>query len=226
MSGRSGDVVIEAKNLFIRDITKYNGGYITTDSSGTGSSGNISISVTDTMSIMGGSGSGLFTRTSNSAKAGDINLNVGTLNLVGTLTPGDRTLMPSISTGAFWPGTGQAGNIGITATGPVSLYNGLINQGRWRFKDESVAFGKGHHAHKYPVGQKAHSVRTVNGVPMATIITAASVYDQKAILPLLDELKGRYRMEETNFYRGIDNVTKGIFFQPVAPPPLSSESRH
>jgi hypothetical protein len=27
---------------------------------------------------------------------------------------------------------------------------------------------------------------------MATITTAASVYDQKAILPLLDELKGRY----------------------------------
>jgi hypothetical protein len=65
-------------------------------------------------------------------------------------------------------------------------------QGRWRFKDESVAFGKGHHAHKYPVGHKAHSVRTVSGVPMATITTPASVYDQKAILPLLDELKGRY----------------------------------
>jgi hypothetical protein len=42
------------------------------------------------------------------------------------------------------------------------------------------------------VGHKAHSLRTVSGVPMATIITAASVYDQKAILPLLDELKGRY----------------------------------
>jgi hypothetical protein len=66
------------------------------------------------------------------------------------------------------------------------------DQGRWRFKDESVAFGKGHHAHKYPVGHKGHSLRTVNGVPMATIITAASVYDQKAILSLLDELKGRY----------------------------------
>ena len=42
------------------------------------------------------------------------------------------------------------------------------------------------------MGHKAHSIRTVNGVPMATIITAASVYDQKAILSLLDELKGRY----------------------------------
>jgi hypothetical protein len=66
-------------------------------------------------------------------------------------------------------------------------------QGDWRFKDESVAFtGKGHHAHKYPVGHKAHSLKTVNGVPMATLITAASVSDQNAILLLLDELTGRY----------------------------------
>jgi hypothetical protein len=65
-------------------------------------------------------------------------------------------------------------------------------QRHWRFKDQSVAFGKGHHAHKYPVGHKARSLRTVNGVPMATIITATSVYDQNAILPLLDELKGLY----------------------------------
>jgi hypothetical protein len=67
------------------------------------------------------------------------------------------------------------------------------DQGHWRFKDESVSFtGKGHHAHKYPVGHKAHSLRTVNGVPMATIITEASVSDQNAILPLLDELMARY----------------------------------
>ena len=66
-------------------------------------------------------------------------------------------------------------------------------QGKWHFKDESVAFsGKGHHSHKYPIGHKAHSLRTIGGVPMATIITAASVYDEKAILLLLDELKNRY----------------------------------
>jgi len=57
------------------------------------------------------------------------------------------------------------------------------NQGRWQFTDDSVAFtGKGHHAHKYPVVHKAHSVRTVNGVPMATLVTAANVSDQNAIL--------------------------------------------
>ena len=66
------------------------------------------------------------------------------------------------------------------------------NHGHWQFKDESVAFGKSHHAHKYPVGHKAHSLRTVSGIPMATIITAASVYDQNVIFPLLDELTTRY----------------------------------
>lgn len=67
------------------------------------------------------------------------------------------------------------------------------DQGHWQFKDESIAFtGKGHHAHKYPVGHKAHSLKTVNGIPMATIITAASVSDQNAILPLIDEVTGRY----------------------------------
>lgn len=40
-------------------------------------------------------------------------------------------------------------------------------QGRWHFSDESVAFtGKGHHSHKYPVGHKVHSLRTVSGIPM------------------------------------------------------------
>jgi len=67
------------------------------------------------------------------------------------------------------------------------------DQGKWRFTDESVAFsGKGHHSHKYPVGHKAHSLRTVSGVPLVTIITPASVSDQAAILPLLDELKSRF----------------------------------
>ena len=66
-------------------------------------------------------------------------------------------------------------------------------QGKWHFKDESVAFtGKGHHSHKYPVGHKAHSLRTIGGIPLVTTITAASVYDEKALLLLLDELKNRY----------------------------------
>ena len=66
-------------------------------------------------------------------------------------------------------------------------------QGRWHFRDESVAFsGKGHHSHKYHVGHKARGLRTISGIPRPTIVTPASVHDEKAILPLLDELKDRY----------------------------------
>jgi len=65
--------------------------------------------------------------------------------------------------------------------------------GRWRFPDESVSFfGKGHHSHKYPVGHKAHGLRTVSGVPLVNLVTPANVSDQAAILPLLDELRNRY----------------------------------
>ncbi len=45
---------------------------------------------------------------------------------------------------------------------------------------------------RHPVGHKVHSLGTVNGIPMATLVTQASVSDQKAILPLLDELKDRH----------------------------------
>jgi len=66
-------------------------------------------------------------------------------------------------------------------------------EGKWHFTDESVAFfGKRHHHHKYPVGHKAHSLRTISGVPLVTIITSANESDQAVIFTLLDELKDRY----------------------------------
>ena len=66
-------------------------------------------------------------------------------------------------------------------------------QGVWHFQDESVAFsGKGHHRHKFPVGHKAHSLKTISGVPMVSIVTPASVSDQNVIIPLLEELTARY----------------------------------
>jgi hypothetical protein len=66
-------------------------------------------------------------------------------------------------------------------------------EGQWHFSDESVAFsGKGHHRHKYPVGHKAHSLRTISGIPLVTLVTSANESDQTVIFPLLDELKDRY----------------------------------
>jgi len=65
--------------------------------------------------------------------------------------------------------------------------------GNWRFPDESVAFlGKGHHGHKYPVGHKAHTLITISGVPLVTIVTPASESDQNIIIPLIEALIFRY----------------------------------
>jgi hypothetical protein len=67
------------------------------------------------------------------------------------------------------------------------------NLGQWHFNDESVAFtGKGHHKHKYPVGHKAHSLATVNGLPLVTIVSPANESDQAFIIDLIIALIGRY----------------------------------
>jgi len=66
-------------------------------------------------------------------------------------------------------------------------------QGQWHFNDPGVAFsGKGHHKHKYPVGHKAHSLRTVSGVPLVILLSAANESDQAFIFPLVEELVSRY----------------------------------
>lgn len=65
--------------------------------------------------------------------------------------------------------------------------------GKWHFNDPSVAFsGKGHHKHKYPVGHKAHSLRTISGVPLVTLLSPANKSDQDFIIPLIEELIARY----------------------------------
>jgi len=66
-------------------------------------------------------------------------------------------------------------------------------KGVWHFPDETVAFsGKAHHSHKYAVGHKAHSLRTISGIPMATILTSANEHDQSAIMALLEMVKKQY----------------------------------
>ena len=66
-------------------------------------------------------------------------------------------------------------------------------QGQWHFNDQSVAFsGKGHHKHKYAVGHKAHSLRSISGVPLLTILSPANESDQAFILQLVEELVAHY----------------------------------
>lgn len=66
-------------------------------------------------------------------------------------------------------------------------------QGKWHFNDNSIAFlGKKHHRYKYAVGHKAHSMRTLSGIPLVTLLAPANKHDQNFILILIDEMVNRY----------------------------------
>jgi hypothetical protein len=81
-------------------------------------------------------------------------------------------------------------------------------QGQWHFSDNSVAFsGKGHHRYKYPVGHKAHTLRSISGVPLVTLLSPANEHDQNFILILVEELLARYPNFEFSYIildRGYD----------------------
>jgi len=62
----------------------------------------------------------------------------------------------------------------------------------WIFTDDSIAFGKPHHKHKYPVGHRAHTLIAVSGIPVVSLIAPANESDQAHILPLLRTLRARY----------------------------------
>jgi len=64
--------------------------------------------------------------------------------------------------------------------------------GNWLFTDDSVAFGKPHHKHKYPVGHRAHTLIAVSGIPVVSLIAPANESVQAHILPLLRTLRARY----------------------------------
>jgi hypothetical protein len=66
--------------------------------------------------------------------------------------------------------------------------------GNWLFTDDSIAFGKPHHKHKYPVGHRAHTLTTVSGIPIISLIAPANQSDQSHILPLLRMALKKYPM--------------------------------
>lgn len=66
--------------------------------------------------------------------------------------------------------------------------------GNWLFTDDSIAFGKPHHKHKYPVGHRAHTLSAVSGVPIVSRLAPANESDQAHILPLLRMALTRYPM--------------------------------
>ena len=60
------------------------------------------------------------------------------------------------------------------------------------FSDKDAAFGRRHHKHKYPVGYKAQSLITINGIPLVSIVAKANEHDVDYIIPLLERLLERY----------------------------------
>jgi hypothetical protein len=65
-------------------------------------------------------------------------------------------------------------------------------KGNWLFTDDSIAFGKPHHKHKYPVGHRAHTLTAVSGIPMISLLAPANESDQAHIMPLLRGVLARY----------------------------------
>jgi hypothetical protein len=66
------------------------------------------------------------------------------------------------------------------------------DDGNWIFTDDSIAFGKPHHKHKYPVGHRAHTLISVSGIPIVSRLAPANESDQAHIMPLLLTVFERY----------------------------------
>lgn len=66
------------------------------------------------------------------------------------------------------------------------------SDGNWLFTDDSIAFGKPHHKHKYPVGHRTHTLTAISGVPIVSRLAPANENDQNHILPLLHTTLVRY----------------------------------
>lgn len=62
----------------------------------------------------------------------------------------------------------------------------------WLFSDGSIAFGRPHHKHKYPVGHRAYTVMSVNGIPIASLVAPANESDDSYIMPVLEMAIDRY----------------------------------
>lgn len=77
--------------------------------------------------------------------------------------------------------------IAYCSTRGVRQENGL-----WLFTDPTVAFGRPHYKYRYAVGHKAHTLMSLTGIPLVSIVTSAEVQDQDIIFQLLAELFYRF----------------------------------
>lgn len=66
------------------------------------------------------------------------------------------------------------------------------DNGNWLFTDDSIAFGRAHHKHKYPVGHRAHTAMSVTGIPIVSLLAPANESDIVHCLPVLRTALKRY----------------------------------
>jgi hypothetical protein len=126
-------------------------------------------------------------------------------------------LNPSI---ARLPKNRRKGLILIGDSTPIRSYcrsKGVKQEdGSWLFTDPSVSFGRPHHRDKYPVGHKSHSLMTITGIPMVSIVSTRSDSDQTHIFPLLDKFQTRFphlKVAYVTLDSGYDaeEIHKGIY---------------
>lgn len=60
------------------------------------------------------------------------------------------------------------------------------------FKDPSVSIGRPHHRYKFPLGHRVHTLHTINGIPLVSIVVGANWHDMMYSIPLLDEFRTRF----------------------------------
>lgn len=64
--------------------------------------------------------------------------------------------------------------------------------GRLVFRDSSARIGRPHHTYKFPLGHRAQTLHTVNGIPLVSLAVEANRKDEEFIIDLLAECKSRY----------------------------------
>jgi len=133
-----------------------------------------------------------------------------TANSLGLLTPHIRGLPKNMRKGIIL----IADSTFLLTAGSTRGIKG--EDGSWLFQDRGASFGRPHHKHTYPVGYKAHSLITINGIPMVSLLSGAHERDSEYIFPLLEELGKRYPTLTCSYIildRGYDSeeVHRGIY---------------
>ena len=94
------------------------------------------------------------------------------------------------------PKNAHKGLILIGDSTPIRAYCSTKGEkrpdGSWLFTDPSASFGRPHHRDRYPVGHKAHSLITLTGIPLVSVVTPRNESDQDHIFELLTQLKQRF----------------------------------